>query len=306
MKKTSSHKNQRNRPSEAPSYRMGSTRPQKRDIEYMRPEQKKRHSYGVSRAFLIILLSIGVLFLAYLDGSVKIVSQADDTQDAGLSEAVSELERRDEYMNTVESLLGSSWLNGSKISISTGSIQSQLLEDFPELRSARVYTGLFTRSVLLDIELREPRYVLSLTNPSAVNDLRAFIVDEDGYVMAERRVDDKQTVLMERLPMIPIEDQVTSEVAMRERVFNSDTVWFIEEYMRQLKDKEYIVDKIVFPVAANDIHVYVAGEKYYIKLDTSGDVRQQAGAFIATMQDDTTSSPDEYVDVRVSGRVFIK
>lgn len=221
--------------------------------------------------------------------------------DAGLEGSL--LANSVQYGETVDQVLASSALYRTKLTVSTSEVEEQLSANHPELLRADVRTTLVSPSLVIDVELRRPQFILTVSGGGSQR-ISRYLIGVDGYAMATYT--DELREQMQDEQYLTIEDQVTTEVVLGERVFSADTVWFVKELLRQLGDKDIHVERIVFPVAANDIHVFPAGEDYYVRYDISSNIQRQAGAHIATLGDSNTVSPDEYIDVRVSGRVFIK
>lgn len=285
-------------------YRIGATttQSQRKHIESMR-EPKRSGLFTVSIKRLLFLFVFVFIFgnVVYIDGTTQI--SLDTTLIEGTREDVENIfERRNEaYKSFAEEVVASNILYRNKLTISTSSIETQMLTAFPELKDATVTTSLLRRSLIIAVAPREPRFVLSLSEANADTKINRFVVDTKGVVI------DEQVAITVKDDILRIKDEVTSSVQLGERVFSTETIWFIDELERQMDAGTQEVSLVVLPVAANEIHVYLEGIEYFVKFDLSGDVRRQVGSLLATIRDESINiTPQQYIDVRVDGRVFVQ
>lgn len=199
------------------------------------------------------------------------------------------------YENAANSLLGSSIWNGSKLTIDTIKIGSQLQDQFPELTEASMTIPLLGRQPTLQLIAEQP---VLLVNVDGI----------DYYVSSSGRAIMRVQDATER-PSVPrLVDQVGLSAKVGEQLLPRDTVTFTKEILRQMAAKQISVDQLILPAIPNELHVRVAGEPYYIKFATLGDARVQAGTYLAVASQlrDTRTTPKEYIDVRVDERAFYK
>ena len=68
------------------------------------------------------------------------------------------------------------------------------------------------------------------------------------------------------------------------------------------------VNSILFDVEKREMQVRFNKASYFARVTPERDSREQVGALVATIAqlDEDNDTPNEYIDVRVEGRVFVK
>src|SRR5262249_5507374 len=110
-----------------------------------------------------------------------------------------------------------------------------------------------------------------------------------------------------RLPTVI--DQSNTDVELGKPVLTSGSVKFITEASKQFETQNLRIQSLTLPSTnPNQLNVKLTDKNFYIKMDTTGDSREQVGAYLAATKK-IKSLPDtvsQYIDVRVPGRVFYK
>ncbi len=201
------------------------------------------------------------------------------------------------YAASFQQQLGDSILNKNKLTIKSGSISEHIESNFPEILAAEVRFGLIDRTPILNIVPREPHLIVE------VEDGTKHLLDRDGFSMSEVAA---TSGLLDEL--LIINDQVGLQIAHGAQALPQDTIKFIDAVVYQLHSADLTIDSMALPAIANELHVKLAGEAFVGKFDVTADPRTQSGAFIASYRQLSEEDviPDEYLDVRVDGRVYYR
>lgn len=200
-----------------------------------------------------------------------------------------------EYKKGISSIFSKSVLYKSKLTISSSKIESEVLKNFPELDSVRVILPIVGRRPVVTIHARQPVLQYKTQN-------RILVIDAAGFAVCE--IDQVEETL--RQTLILVEDSTNVDAEVGSKVFTSEAVAFADSFKQQLMAKGITIDKIVLPAVANELDFYLKGSKYYVKADYTGDSRLQAGSYLAVKDKFGSSTPQEYVDVRVEEKAFYK
>jgi len=268
-----------------------STKGQEQGTKRPRQKQKKQREFNFNlRTIPMILITIALI------GIVAFSTTLSSSAIVLFAEGESPYRSSEAYKNEVQKLLNDSVWNKSKLTISSGKLEATILETFPELDAARVVLPIVGRRPAVTIHARQPILLLTAGN-------KVLVIDSSGKAVSEAdrlpsSVRDKLLIAQDLSALAP---------SVGDQALTSEAVAFVHDFTEQLKAKNLQIDKIVFPVVANEADIYIKDTKYFIKTDYSGEARLQSGAFLAAK--DTFASkgqPNEYVDVRVEEKVFYK
>jgi hypothetical protein len=251
-----------------------------------------RLQFWLQRFGLIILLIAG------LASVVNVVSLSNQAKVLPLVAADSGAFLRDTkvYETAATKLLAESVWNKNKITVDTGHISRELLQQYPELASVSVTIPLLAHRPLVYIQPGEPALILLGANG-------AFVIDNTGKALLKG--DDVKAIGQPDLPLV--NDQSRLRLELNKQALPASTVSFIREVKLQLAAKQFTAAEMNLPAAASQLDVKIAGQPYYIKFNLQTDTaRQQAGTFLATITQlqKQNVTPSQYVDVRVPGRAY--
>lgn len=198
-----------------------------------------------------------------------------------------------DYSSGAEKLLKASTFNRSKLTLDTKKTELELLKLFPELDVATVSLPVIGRRPTLTLHARQPSLLLTTAN-------NAYILDTSGKAVAVAA----QLLSSAKEPLLAVQDQSGLAVKPGSQVLTAESVKFILNIRAQLFAKQLLIQVATFPAVPNEVDFRIKDLPYYIKTDTTGDPRLQAGAFLATK--DSGVAPGEYMDVRVEEKVFYK
>lgn len=201
------------------------------------------------------------------------------------------------YEAAAASIMKRSVFNYSKLTINTTKLAQELRTQYPELGKVSVIIPLSGRRPV--IEARPAEAAIKLSGSGGT-----FIIDEQGRALL--KTEETASSTAEGIPYVV--DQTGLQLEKGKQVLSLNAINFITGLTSQLQLKGFVLESATLPALPGEVHVRLQGQAYYIKFDSFGDSRGQAGAFIAAreklMVDGTT--PAEYMDVRVTEKVFYR
>lgn len=275
------------RPKAAFSYYSGDT-PKTKDSVRARQHKdnqqeffKRLRSVPTLIALLIILLSVVYSTTLSTEAIVKFAGDSPTYRTAT------------EYRDGVSKILSTSFWNKSKLTSNTHQTETAILQAFPELDAANVALPVVGRRPTIVVHGRMPALLLT-------NQAHSYVIDTSGKIVA----DSTQLVSSVREKLLSVQDQSGLELRVGNQAVTSATVIFILNIQAQLKNKQLAIKEVILPKTPNEVDFRIKDIGYFIKTDSSGDARLQAGDFLAAKGSGIT--PGEYMDVRVEEKVFYK
>lgn len=201
------------------------------------------------------------------------------------------------YQDDFKDLLDDSLFNRSKLFIDTNGIAAQMSEQFPELGDVSVVLPLVGRRPVLKVAPARPVLVLSASGGP-------YVVDPKGRILALARETDSS--LRQGLPVV--RDESGLPIERGSTAITQETIAFIQEVTRQLSHAQVAVESLVLSPQANELHVQLEGQPYFVKFNMKGEGRLQAGTFLAVRErlQGEGKTPAEYIDVRVAEKAFYR
>lgn len=250
----------------------------------------KRQNKGRVRKLLFGALDISVLIMlgAFFTYSLIVKPQAEVSATSYVYHSA------DTYKRAVDKELGA-FSNRNKITLNEGSITNKLKADFPEISRARLELPVVSQVPTIHLEIAKPLFVLKNTSGS-------YIVSSQGMVVGEG----KYFKHIKQLPVI--EDQSDFSIQKGRPALSTSSASFIEAIWKQSKKAGVPVSSIVLPPLPMELNLRTSDKPYFVKFYLGGDPQVQVGQFLAArsqFQKDNIS-PQQYLDVRVQGRIFYK
>lgn len=238
-------------------------------------------------AFVAILVAL--VYSCYLQPNPKIIL---------INTPGSVYRDSDAYNKEIQDIWKNSLLNRTKLTVSTGQISNDIKGRFNELDMAQIELPLLGRRPTVRLTPSRPALQLISNNGS-------FYVDNKGKVMA-RITDVKQNDLV-GLPIVRDETGILAEAG--KLVLSEPETTFITKLYAQLQTETIPIESITLPAnAAGEADVRVTGQSYFVKFSFDNDPRQAVGTYIAAKAklDADSTTPAEYMDVRVEEKVFYR
>lgn len=201
------------------------------------------------------------------------------------------------YENATSTVLRRSILNYSKLTINTSKLAQELREQYPELGDVTVIIPLSGRRPVIEVKPAIP--VLKLSGNGGL-----YIIDEQGRALL--KASEARNNAATDVPYVI--DQSGLELQQGRQVLPLSTISFIHNMTAQMHAKNIQIESITLPPIPNEIHLRLVGYGYFVKFETQGSAREQAGTLIAVQEELHADqiTPLEYIDVRVPEKVFYK
>lgn len=246
------------------------------------------------RLRLVPTLIAGAVILISLLISLTLSTHPQATIAGGGASPYRQLET---YEEEAARILGEDASNQTKLTINTTAVEQQVLDRFPELSDAALRLPVLGRRMTLVLQPRTPALIFVAASKS-------YILDTTGRVVSDLQVLDSEL----RAGLLVVQDDSGLSVGPGTQAVTSETVTFVREVSAQLKGHSLSIELLTLPPSANQLDVRLKDTPYYIKMDISGDVRQQVGSLLAVRAylAKEGQSVGEYIDVRVEEKVFYK
>lgn len=253
----------------------------------------KLKKHRLSHWVFVAALLVGGFFALSLDAKPRISVLPVNSLSATLSQDPSV------YENAALRLIKSSPFNRFKPVINTLSLADDLKAEFPELSEVSVRVPLVTRKTIFEVKPSVPTFII--VSKSGIS----FVIDENGRAVVElARVKNKESLN----GLVFINDDSGLEISTGESVLPREDVEFIRATIYQLESGGQKIMEMSLPQVANELHLRLEGDPYFVKFNMAGDTRIQAGALLAVKQkfQQEAITPSEYIDVRVEEKAYFK
>lgn len=183
--------------------------------------------------------------------------------------------------------------NRNKITVDEEQLVAQLRGNYPEVQSAVIELPLLGQRPNVTVVVSTPQFYLNQGGNS-------YIVSSTGVAVGQ-----KDSYPLKHLTVI--DDQSGYQVRLGKTVLNRQAVLFLESLAAELKAHSVPVKSFVLPNSPAQVNVYTTDAAYYTKFFMGGDAKLQIGQYLAARNNfKTTAPPDQYLDVRVTGKAFFK
>ncbi len=185
--------------------------------------------------------------------------------------------------------------NKNKITLDENGIKSSLAKEFPEVADVSVELPLLGQTPTVRLNISKPALFLASGG-------QTYIVDSQG------RVAGRATDLPQIKNLITVTDQSGFNAEPGKQVLSTAEISFIEVVIAQAKHGSVPIKSLTLPPLAAELDLRSSDRGYYVKFFMGGDALQQAGQYLAARHnfDQTGGQPGQYLDVRVSGKIFYK
>ncbi len=231
---------------------------------------------------LIVLIVAGLAYSLLLKSSPKITVSDNSYRSTA------------EYRARILPLFNSI-KNRNKISFDETEIVSKIQKIFPEVQAAGIELPFISQVPVVSLTVSPPAFKL-LSGSSA------YIVDFQGVAVA------RASQLPHLSPQATLTDQSGYQAADGSRILSSQSVDFINIVLVQARAAKVPVSSLTLPRLAQEMDLRTADQPYYVKFYLGGDAMTQTGQFLAGRKKliESSQTPGQYLDVRVSGKIFYK
>jgi hypothetical protein len=189
----------------------------------------------------------------------------------------------------------------TKLTFDEKALSDKLKRKYPEISSVSADLSLFSRTPKLHIAVAQPSLVFEGT-AGTFGANQHMIVDAKGTVVGPA----SDFASIRGLPSI--RDDTGFGARTGESALSRSDVDFILTIIAQAKKAKLPIKSLTFPRSAQELDLRTADRPYYVKFYLSGDPLLQSGQFLAARHqfDQQNKQPKQYLDVRVSGKIFYK
>jgi hypothetical protein len=233
---------------------------------------------------LVVVVCLGKLLLLSTDPKVIVLGK---TTVSG-----SYLQSATVYQAAAQKLLSSSLMNRTKITANLDGTASSLERQFPELQAASVTLPLIGNRPIIYVQVAQPSVILQNAHGN-------FALNKSGLVLA------KVSQLPFGIPVVV--DQSGATPRPGHQYLPGSTLSFIGTVSYQFAAAKLGVSAFVLPTGSPyELDVRLEGKPYVVRFNLTGDPLAQSGGAIATVVQLGATTPANYIDVRVPGRVYYK
>lgn len=183
----------------------------------------------------------------------------------------------------------------NKITFDETSMINNLKNQFPEISDVKVELPFFSQQPIVRLLVAPPRITLTSNGNS-------YIVASSGKIVGK-------TITLPKIKNLPsVSDQSGFVAQVGKQVLSSSSVNFISSLYAQCREAHVPVLSLTIPPAAQELDLRTNDQPYFVKFYLGGDISTQAGQFLAARAQfaKTSQTPSQYLDVRVSGKIFYK
>ncbi len=249
-----------------------------------KPVRKNRRKYLFG--FLDIILVIALLLaLAYSLG-VK-------TQPRVLVNTA-DFHSLKEYSDAAANLFGQ-FKNRNKLTFDEQAVANGLQKRFPEISDVKIELPFFSEQATIRLTVAQPSFQLNSHGA-------AYVVSANGIITA------RVTNLPQFRKLPAVIDQSGFKAAVGQPVLSTGDVAFIDSVIAECRHAKVPIASLILPATPQELDLRTADQSYFVKFYLGGDVLDETGQFFAARQhfQQTGQPPSQYLDVRVSGKIFYK
>ena len=256
-----------------------------------RTNTNRQIALGAGKGKMLILGILIIVLLAslVLSNSPSVIYNGPRYQDTKTSNA------------SISNIINQDKRNLFKPSLQSETIKQEILKTIPEANNVEVYAPLIGFKPIISIQTNQPFAVL--IQPSA----NSLIIDQSGRAVAQ-----VNNTNLDASSISVIENQTGLEYSINDQIFSPneiDTLLVLHNQLQQEGGNKQI--SYIMPSVPREIRLKRAG--YYVKFgldDSSGaGTDLQYGSLKSiekSIQEQGTAPPSEYIDVRLSDKVYLK
>lgn len=185
--------------------------------------------------------------------------------------------------------------NNNKLTFDDKGLVATLKTDFPEIDTASVELPVFSQRPVVRITISPPAFFLKSAD-------KTYIIDTMGKAVAYNY----QFPRIKGLPEII--DQSGYRISRGNQVLSQHDVAFIRDLKAYSDANKISIKSIILPLSPEEADLYTQDQPYFVKFYLAGDPNIQIGQFLAARRNFSQNNirPTDYLDVRISGKIFYK
>lgn len=263
-------------------YYKGDSRQTRSPFEKRPPASGLRRKLDRLLNFTIILILLAIVgYSLTLNGNPRIVASSYEYHPAAT------------YQSAV--IAASGFWQKTKLTYDAQKIINPLEKRFPEISGASVSLPVIGQTPSVHLVISPPAFIMRTAAGS-------YLLDTEGVAIAPTG----NPALTKGL--LTIDDQSGFEVKPGSRVLSAQNIAFIQQVAAQTKRARIQIASLVLPPRAEELDLKTADKPYLVKFYLAGDPLVQTGQFLAARNQfsKTHQDPSQYLDVRVTGKIFYK
>lgn len=239
-------------------------------------QKSKTKSYKAVR-FAGLMIVFGLLFWSGYTGSVKVIAEGSDEMPVSVGQSVKG------YFAGINSWW---WFVSKDDAIASIKKSNAYISDVGISRSP------LKRDIVVKVELRRPLIRVNANK-------QRYLIANDGVVL-DASEEGKE------LPLVYDESSDVTTLEAGKPYLPSQTVASINSINTELGSQGIKIKDFSLTDNTREVRVFLKDVKYYIKFATDTDIKAQIKDFNLVKSKNKLNSASEYVDVRFSGKVYIK
>lgn len=183
----------------------------------------------------------------------------------------------------------------NKITFNDSKTVQKIESQLPEVTAASIELPFFSEQPKVRLLVSPPAFKLKSAG-------RMYIISQSGVVVAP------DTNSSRFAKLLIVDDQSGFSAAVGQRVLNSQAAGFISTIIQQSQRAKVPLSLLTLPAVPLEFDVRTKDQPYFIKFYLNGDANLEAGQFLAARQKFLSNhiTPSQYLDVRISGKIFYK
>lgn len=268
-------------------YRSGQA-PAKSPFKRNRQSAKRGSLSKILDWLIIIIILGGIIYSLMLRPQPSIALNSTDYHSAN------------EYRDAAQAVL-KNLKNRNKLTFDENGLAADLKRKFPEINDVTANLPLFGQAPTIHIGVAEPSLILRGAE-GTFGAAERFVVDSKGTIVGPLA----EFPSIKNLPLIT--DETGFEAREGRSLLSLSDVGFILTLIAQANKSKVPIASLTLPKFAQEVDLRTADRSYLVKFYLGGDALIQSGQFLAARQnfDQTNKQPQQYLDVRVSGKIYYK
>jgi hypothetical protein len=210
------------------------------------------------------------------------------------------------YIEGIEKITSANVLYRTKVTLSSSQLASEIKKRFPEVSDASIITPLAGRTLSVVLVLSSPLVRLTGTVQEGL------FVTQNGIVVKSEATHYSEK-MNQPLPSLSVVDVEVQEGTQLLTSNETELIRLLVNEFDGSAEKRPLVSSIEYDVLKREFRVRFTDRDFYAKLTPERESRQQIGSLVKVFEfiDDNREGresvgPKEYVDVRVSDRLYIR
>lgn len=191
--------------------------------------------------------------------------------------------------------------NRNKLTFDEKTLSGALKSKFPEVSSVSVDLPLFGLTPTIHLDIAGPSLVYRGAE-GTFGGAERLIIDAKGTVIGPL----SEFPSTKDLPLIT--DESGFEARAGRPILSLSDINFILIVVAQAKKAKVPIASLTLPKQAQELDLRTSDHSYFVKFYLRGDALTQAGQFLAARKqfDEAKKQPSQYIDVRISGKIYYK